>query len=311
MQPQQMQTPPENQANLAIWWRLMRPHTLTASFVPVLLGTFLALPYGGINISLFLAMLAASLLIQAATNMINEYYDFKRGLDTAESVGIGGAIVRHGVSAATVLRIALFFFALALLLGVYICYESSWWLALVGIICMLTGYLYTGGPFPIAYTPFGELVSGLFMGLVIILISFYIQTLMLTDESVLLSIPISILIGAILMANNIRDREGDRDNGRRTLAILVGHKRAVRILAAMFIVAYLWVAAIAAAGMERPWILLVLLSIPKAIKACRGFDERFASSPSLMMPAMQATAQTNTLFGLLLCAGLLINFWFY
>ncbi len=80
-----------------IWWQLARPHTLTAAFVPVFLGTALAAKDHAVHIPLFLAMMIASLLIQAATNMFNEYFDFARGLDHEESVGIGGAIVRNGV----------------------------------------------------------------------------------------------------------------------------------------------------------------------------------------------------------------------
>ena len=80
---------------------------------------------------------------------------------------------------------------------------------------MAVAYLYTGGPLPIAYTPFGELTAGLFMGVIIIGISFFIQTGTVTSEVVLLSIPSSILIGAILLANNIRDLDGDKENGRK------------------------------------------------------------------------------------------------
>ena len=120
--------------------------------------------------------------------MFNEYYDYIKGLDTAESVGIGGTIVRDGVRPAAVLHIALAFYAAALVAGIYICYASSWWLAAVGLVCMAAGYLYTGGPYPIAYTPLGELLSGVLMGLTIILISFFIQTKTIAVQSVLISL---------------------------------------------------------------------------------------------------------------------------
>src|SRR5699024_16508 len=109
-----------------IWWRLLRPHTLTASFVPVFVGTMLATSEGTFHLDIFLAMLIASMLIQAATNMFNEYYDFKRGLDNEHSVGIGGTIVRDGIKPKTVLNLALLFFFIAILLGIYICMVSSW-----------------------------------------------------------------------------------------------------------------------------------------------------------------------------------------
>ena len=168
------------------------------------------------------------------------------------------------------------------------------------------GYLYTRGPPPDAYTPLGEVVSGLFMGLGIILIAFFIQTGTVTVESVLISIPFAILIGAIMMSNNIRDREGDAENGRKTLAVLMGHSRAVRFLAGMFVVSYLWIIVLVLTEEASPWLLLVFLSAPQAIRAVRGFRGRLRNTE--MMPAMILTAKVNTLFGLLLAAGLLLEY---
>lgn len=288
-----------------ILFALTRPHTLTASFVPVLVGTAVAFNDGYFHIGLFLAMLFACLSLQIATNLFNEYYDFKRGLDTADSVGIGGAIVRNGMNPKTVLYMALGFYALALAIGIYICANSSWWLALVGIAGMAVGYLYTGGPFPIAYTPFGELFAGLFMGSLFIIISYFIQTGMVNVSIVLISIPIAILVGNINLANNIRDIEEDTKGGRKTLAILIGHKKAVIFLAVCFAAAYLWVAGLVLWNEASPWIFLVILSIPIAVKAVQSFAHDHIPGKTVM--AMKSTAKTNTIFGFLLFAGLFIG----
>lgn len=307
MQPQ-MQTGPSptfKGKNWRVWWQLTRPHTLTAAFVPVLLGTALALPLTSIDLGLFIAMLIACLLIQAATNMFNEYYDFKRGLDNEHSVGIGGAIVREGIQPATVMKIALSLYGISMLLGVYICMNSSWWLAAIGLVSMTVGYLYTGGPIPIAYTPFGEIFAGFFMGMLIILIAFYIQTGFVTMISVLISVPIVITVGAILLANNIRDHDGDKENGRKTLAIVLGQKRAIFLLAGMFLVSYAWVFTLIGLDYASAWLAIVLLSSPKAIKAIKGFIGK--TKPIQMVPAMIATAQTNTIFGFLLSIGLFLG----
>ncbi|WP_010195201.1 1,4-dihydroxy-2-naphthoate polyprenyltransferase [Bacillus sp. m3-13] len=310
MQPQTIQTETSFQAptekRWKVWWNLLRPHTLTAAFVPVFIGTALALYDTSIDWPLFFAMLLASLLIQAATNMINEYYDYKKGLDNEHSVGIGGAIVRHGVKPATVLQLAFAFFGIATLLGVYICMNSTWWLAAIGTACMAAGYFYTGGPYPIAYTPFGEIVAGFFMGFVIILISFYIQTGTISDTAMLISIPVSILVGAILLANNIRDIVGDEENGRKTVAILLGRKNAILLLAAMFIVSYALIVLFIALGYASFWLLLVFLSVAKPLSAIKGFTNN--NSNVTMMPAMVATAKTNTIFGFLLGIGLVIGY---
>ncbi|MBB6453775.1 1,4-dihydroxy-2-naphthoate octaprenyltransferase [Salirhabdus euzebyi] len=287
-------------------WQLTRPHTLTASFVPVLIGTVFALHYGALNYILFTAMLLACLFLQFATNMFNEYYDYKRGLDTKDSVGIGGAIVRDGFQPKTVLQLALGSYGIALLIGIYICMNTSWWLAVVGLFGMAVGYFYTGGPLPISSTPLGEVLAGLCMGSIFIIISFYIQTGVVNVESILISIPVAILVGAINMANNIRDRVGDQKSGRKTLAILLGHEKAVHLLSVMFIVAYLWIIGLVVMGEISPWVLVVLVSIPKPIKAVKGFVGK--TLPVQMMPAMKATAQTNTIFGLLLTIGLFISY---
>ena len=288
-----------------IWWRLTRPHTLTAAFVPVLLGTAIAAKLYPINSLLFTAMLVASLLIQAATNMFNEYYDFARGLDTKHSVGIGVAIVRHGVKPGIVLGLGFAFLGIALLLGLYISASSSWWIAVIGLICMAAGYFYTGGPIPIAYTPFGEITAGFFMGFVITQISYFIQTGKIDIISISVSIPISILIGSIMLANNIRDLDGDKKNGRKTIAILVGRAKAIQLLAGMFIVSYLIILILILFFSLSPWLLITFASVPKAISAVKGFIGK--TEPIQMMPAMKATAQTNTLFGFLMAISFFIS----
>jgi 1,4-dihydroxy-2-naphthoate polyprenyltransferase len=295
----------ESNRGFQVWWQMTRPHTLTASFVPVLLGTALALSHEKIHFGLFFAMLIASLLIQAATNMFNEYYDFKRGLDNEHSIGIGGTIVRDGIKPKTVMQLALSLYGIALLIGVYICMSTSWWLAALGLVCMAVGYLYTGGPFPIAYTPLGEIFAGFFMGMLIILISFFIQTGTVTSTSVLISVPILVLVGVINFSNNIRDLEGDKENGRKTLAILIGKKKAVTLMTYLFVFSFLWVFGLIITGVAPIWTALVLLSIPKASKAIKGFIA--GDSPIQMAPAMKATAQTNTIFGFLLAIGIFIG----
>ncbi|MGI1659099.1 MAG: 1,4-dihydroxy-2-naphthoate polyprenyltransferase [Desulfitobacterium sp.] len=295
-----------NKKNWKIWWELIRPHTLTAAFVPVLLGSVLALLEGKTNALLFAAMMVASVLIQAATNLFNEYYDFKRGLDTEKSVGIGGGIVRHGMSPRLIMTLALTMYGISVLLGVYICAYSSWWLAVVGSICMLMGYLYTGGPYPISYTPLGELFSGLFMGFLIILIAFFIQTGYVSGIAVLVAVPSGILVGLINLGNNLRDHDGDKANGRKTIPVVLGPQNAVKFMAVMFGLAYLWLVGLVVSGTITPWILLSLLSIPKAIQATQGFVGK--TEPITMMPAMKATGQTNTYFGLLMVIGLFISY---
>lgn len=303
----QTNQPIEDISTLKLMWQLTRPHTLTATFAPVILGTMLALNDGPINWLLFTAMLVCGLFLQIATNLFNEYYDFKRGLDTADSVGIGGALVRHGTKPSSVLAFALILYGLSILIGIYICMNSSWWLVVIGIIGMLIGYLYTGGPMPIAYTPFGELFAGLSMGIGYILIAYFIQTGDVSMTSFLVSVPLGILVGGINMSNNIRDIKEDTIGGRKTLAILLGREKAIQLLAISFIVSYAWIVGLVVFGVVSPWLLLVFISVPKPIAAIKNFKEG-EDIPMKQGLAMKSTALTNTFFSFLLSIGLIIEY---
>src|SRR3712207_5999469 len=147
-----MNAPNLQRSTFAEWFRLTRPFSLTASAVPVLFGTALALGDGAFAPYPFLAMLSGSLLIQAATNMFNEYYDERRGLDAAGTVGIAGTIVQGRMHARAVLLGALFCYTIALVCGIYLVVIGGWPILALGCLSALGGYLYSAGPRPIAYT---------------------------------------------------------------------------------------------------------------------------------------------------------------
>lgn len=147
------------------------------------------------------------------------------------------------------------------------------------------------------------------MGTFFVLIAFYIQMNMLTVKSILISVPIGVLVGSINMSNNIRDIDEDTKGGRKTLAILLGRKKAVATLAIAFLVSYLWIVTIVLMGYVSPWALVMFLGLKKPISAIQGF-QKGAKEPQYMRVAMKSTAMTNTIFGILLSAGLLISYLF-
>lgn len=130
----------------------------------------------------------------------------------------------------------------------------------------------------------------------------------LTADVLIVSVPVAIFVGCILLANNIRDRVNDAENGRKTLAILFGHQGSIRFLTALFAIAYLWTAVLMIIGLLPWWSLLTFISVGKARKAIQGFTGK--KEPLEMMPAMKATAQTNTIYGFLLGISLLIQLYF-
>ena len=250
-------------------------------------------------------MVIASMLIQSSTNMFNEYFDYKRGLDTKEMVGIAGTIVRDGIHPKTVLFLAWLSILVSVGLGIYICASTSWWLALIGTGCLAVGYLYSGGPMPLAYTPFGELAASIAMGPTIVLIAYFLQTSTITWRAIAVSIPIGLLIGAILLGNNIRDMEQDKLGGRRTIAILLGREKGRILFGSVFVVAYLVTIALIVAGELTPFALIVLITTPTAVYVTRLYYK--FTEPMKLHAAVKGTAVLLFRFGFLMFAAMFIS----
>lgn len=288
-----------NKSKLKEFFMCTRPHSYPASIAPVLFGATYALGYESkFSILKFILFLLACLLIQAATNLFNEYYDYKHGLDKVDSEGISGSIVKGNLSPKEVMVGALVLYALAFVLGLILTFMTSIYVLLVGLVCMLAGYFYTGGKYPIAYSPFGEVVSGFFMGTVIISLSFYFQTGYVNADIIVVSLPLFIMIGAILLANNIRDLDNDKESGRRTYAILVGRNNAIKTMAISFIVVYLLNVLFIVTKYASWWNLLVFVTIPLAIKIIKGFSEN--NHKTTMAPFMVLTAKLTIFVGFIM-----------
>ena len=288
-----------NKSKLKEFFLCTRPHSYPASIAPVLFGATYALGYEiKFSILKFIFFLLVCLLIQAATNLFNEYYDYKHGLDKVDSEGISGSIVKGNLSPREVMVGALVLYALAFILGLILTFMTSIYVLLVGLVCMLAGYFYTGGKYPIAYSPFGEVVSGFFMGTIIISLSFYFQTGYVNTDIIVVSLPLFIMIGAILLANNIRDLDNDKESGRRTYAILVGRNNAIKTMAGSFIVVYLLNILFIATKYSSWWNLLVFVTIPLAIKIIKGFSAN--NNKKTMAPFMVLTAKLTIFVGFIM-----------
>ena len=288
-----------NKSKLKEFFMCTRPHSYPASIAPVLFGATYALGYESkFSILKFILFLLACLLIQAATNLFNEYYDYKHGLDKIDSEGISGSIVKGNLSPKEVMVGALVLYVLAFGLGLILTFMTSVYVLLVGLVCMLAGYFYTGGKYPIAYSPFGEVVSGFFMGTIIIALSFYFQTGYVNADIIIVSLPLFIMIGAILLANNIRDLDNDKESGRRTYAILVGRNNAIKTMAISFIVVYLLNVLFIVTKYTSWWNLLVFVTIPLAIKIIKGFSAN--NDKKTMAPYMVLTAKLTIFVGFIM-----------
>ncbi|CAN5552503.1 1,4-dihydroxy-2-naphthoate polyprenyltransferase [soil metagenome] len=291
---------------LSEWFWLARPFSLTAAAVPVLFGTALAFKDGTFSWGPFLAMLFASLLIQAATNMFNEFYDEQRGLDTEGSVGIAGSIVQGRMKARDVLFGALVCYTLALFLGLYLVYVGGWPILLLGCLSALGGYVYSAGPRPVAYTPASEATVFVFMGLIIVVITYGVQADSYPLYVLLAAAPIGALVAAILLANNIRDLESDRRGGRNTLPVAFGRRGGIMVYRGLLLGSYLLGGALALVGVVPFGALLVLLSIPLAIRLWGKVSA--STMPERLDPVVRGTAGLHAVFGLLYTVGVLLTF---
>jgi 1,4-dihydroxy-2-naphthoate octaprenyltransferase len=288
------------------WWRLARPFSLTASAVPVLVGTATAFATGSFHApDLFIAMLVASLLIQIATNMFNEYYDYKHGLDTPETVGIAGAIVRGLVPAIGVFSAAIGCYAVALALGLYIVSRTSPEVFIAGIASALGGYLYTGGPIPIAYTPFGEIEVFIFMGPVIVGLAYFIQAGIMTPSAWAASLPVGCLVASILLANNLRDIVADGRVGRHTVAVVLGRDVGLGIYAALLAGAFVVVVGAVALRLLPLTALLPMVCAPMPIRLVQLY--RSTSEPRPLNAGVRGSAALHARFGLLFALGIALG----
>jgi 1,4-dihydroxy-2-naphthoate polyprenyltransferase len=204
------------------WILAARPKTLSASVVPVLIGT--ALAPRPIQWPVFAFALAGALLIQIATNFINDALDFRRGADTSERLGPLRVTQAGLVTAEGVLRAAWLCFLGAALCGVPLILRGGWPLLAIGVLSIAAAYAYTGGPYPLAYNGLGELFVMIFFGFAAVGGSYYVQALTITPAAILGGFSAGSLAVVLLVINNLRDVETDAKTGKRTMAVRLGAK---------------------------------------------------------------------------------------
>jgi 1,4-dihydroxy-2-naphthoate octaprenyltransferase len=209
--------------------KLMDIKTLVAGLVPVILGSIYSkYAFERVNILYFLLLAFAMILIQSATNMINDYFDFKRGADVNKSSD-EKALISGEVTTKGVLTIIFFYQLIAFIIGIFIASQTSYYILLVAILGGTISILYAFGPMPISYTPIGEVVSGLTMGIGITTTVIYIQSGVFNLRTILVAIPTALFIGTILLTNNLSDIVEDKEAGRKTLPIILGKKNAEKL----------------------------------------------------------------------------------
>ncbi|MFY9783482.1 MAG: 1,4-dihydroxy-2-naphthoate polyprenyltransferase [Acidimicrobiales bacterium] len=211
------------------WVLAARPRTLPAAGVPVVVGTLLIRP-SSLNWLNSALCLAIALSLQIATNYANDYSDGVRGTDEVR-VGPFRLTASKLVAVRRVRDAAWLGFLLASVMGLWLASRTSWWLVLIGATAILAGWFYTGGPKPYGYYGFGELFVFVYFGLVATVGTAYVQHLTIPVRAWWLGVAAGSMACALLEANNLRDIDGDRAVGKKTLAARLGRERAAWLYA--------------------------------------------------------------------------------
>jgi 1,4-dihydroxy-2-naphthoate octaprenyltransferase len=291
---------------MRIWMMAARLRTLPAAIAPVLVGTALAFTLEDVfRPGAFVAAMLGSILIQIGTNLSNDYSDARRGADAEDRLGPVRVTAGGLVPPTQVLKATYITFGLAALCGVYLVSVAGIELLFVGIASIAAGVLYTGGPRPYGYEGLGEIFVFLFFGIVAVAGSTFAQTESWPWEAFVLAVPVGLLAAAILVVNNVRDLDGDKRAGKRTLAVRLGRERGRTLYALMVYVAYLVAPLPWLLGSLSAWLLLVWLTLPPAVVLVRTV-RRHADGPSLN-EALARTGLLQLAFCLLLSAGILAS----
>jgi 1,4-dihydroxy-2-naphthoate octaprenyltransferase len=277
------------------WLLAARPATWSAACVPVAVGSACAFAAGGFRAGPALAALFGAICIQVGTNFANDVFDFEKGADTAERLGPTRAVAAGLLSARAMRGGVAAAFALAALAGVYLTAVAGPAVIAIGVASVISGVAYTGGPFPLGYHGLGDLFVLAFFGFVAVCGTAFVEAGRVPAVAWWAALPVGALATAILVVNNLRDREGDARAGKRTLAVRLGRRAAVGEYLVLLAAAY--AVPVALGG----WALLSLASLPLAlplgVRVVR--DEGRALNASLV-----GTSRLLLLHGVLLAVGL-------
>lgn len=299
--------------NFKLWLKAVRAPFFTATIIPITLGSIVA----WYDISIFswfkfsLAMLGG-IFVHAGTNLANDYFDHLSGCDEANPTPTpfsgGSRVIQEGlIQPKKILCVSLASFLIGGTIGLYLNYICKGNIILIiGIIGVFLGIFYTAKPFRIGYGSFGELAVGVGFGPLMVLGAYYVQAQSLSFTAFLISIPIGILIALVLFINEFPDYTADKSVGKKTIVVILGKKNAVILYHVFLGSVYLLIILYVLFAILPVTSLIVVLSLPLALKAIlvskRNFDKIYE-----LLPANAATIGLHLLIGLLLSAGILLG----
>lgn len=281
-----------------------RPWSFTMTFFSITLGTLVASFDGKVNFFYYFLCLAGAVFFHAASNLINDYFDFKKNVDKIDSptsIYRPHPIITEKFSAKEILNFSLFMYFLTLIIGLFFTFKVSYLIFIIGITGFLISFSYCGFPFSYKYKALGEIPIFLAWGPLMVSGAYIVQRSKISKEAFFISIPVGILVSLVLFANNLRDIEYDKRQGIKTLAIILGHKKALNFYLGFIFTSYLILITLSVLKIIPLFSLFALVSIPKAFKLFRDFKIKVPEAADAI------TSQLVVSFGSFLIAGLLIE----
>lgn len=287
------------------WALALRPKTLTAAIVPVVVATALVKAHGQAVIWwVSICAVLSAVFIQIGTNLVNDAIDFAKGADTDKRIGPQRVTQSGLLTSRQVLAGAFVCFAVALALGIPLVVKGGWPIVAIGLVSLAMGYAYTGGPYPLAYKGLGDVFVILFFGLIAVMGTFYLHTGFVTTAAAIAGLQVGLLATVLIAVNNLRDAPQDALVGKKTLAVRFGVGFARAEIALLVIVPFLLGWYWSEAGHFNAAIL-PLVAFPFGRRVVTGV---FKNEPSPIFNRFLAMAAgLHLFFGLFLSIGLWIT----
>jgi 1,4-dihydroxy-2-naphthoate octaprenyltransferase len=286
------------------WFLASRPWSFSMTAISVSVGGALAAIDGNFSWGLFGLSLISGVLLHAATNLTNDYYDVKSGVDTRE---VSTAqyrphpLLEGKLEPRKVLWAALILYATAAVIGLALVAVRGLPILWIGLAGTFAGLTYTAPPLKYKYSALGEISVFLMWGPLMVLGSYFVQRQCFSAGAFWISLPFGVLVALVLLANNIRDVSHDREKGILTIPIVIGRRNGLRLYLALLILAYSGTVVMSLTGPLNLWSLIVLISLPLAVRLLRRMLQQ------VPVDADAQTAQLDTAFGVLLVISLVLE----
>jgi len=286
------------------FYEVTRPFSFTASVLPVAAGGVLAWTLGRIDVLPWLLAVLGGLSLHAGTNVINEVYDVRHGIDSITSPRASQAIVKGRITERGALALAYTCFALTVLIGLYLTSVRGPFMVVLGAIGLLGGYFYTAPPFHYKYRAMGVPLVFLLMGPLMVVGGYFAASGGFDWRTIAVAVPVGLLVTAILHGNEWRDAGEDKRLGFTTLSAELGRSFARWLYVSLLVGAYIAIAIAVMLGLLPTPTLLTMLSLPAAVWLLHEAEKGAAGSLRSIAMIDMHTARLHALFGVLLLAGL-------